>query len=232
MRSRFPTTVLAALAALGTASVASAQSLDMCYDVVDLGTGEFEFSFTVSTDAGWIPGMGWRWFIFGDERHVSAGGTGISPIADFSMDPAQFPIGPWTALSSSGGGHNGPTFSSVLDYWVPASATETLTWKGVSTGRIAPGEMLFSTIAGTIGGAVAADFKVATVGCAGACPCACNFDTSTGRNTCDIFDFLAFQDGFVGADPCACDMDTSTGGGVCDIFDFLAFQNAFVAGCP
>jgi V8-like Glu-specific endopeptidase len=64
-----------------------------------------------------------------------------------------------------------------------------------------------------------------------ACPCACNFDTSTGNNTCDIFDFLAFQNAFVGGKPCACDIDTSTGQGVCDIFDFLAFQNAFVAGC-
>ncbi len=68
--------------------------------------------------------------------------------------------------------------------------------------------------------------------CATLCPCACDFDTSTGPNTCDIFDFLAFQNGFVGADPCACDMDTSTGPATCDVFDFLAFQNAFVAGCP
>ena len=66
----------------------------------------------------------------------------------------------------------------------------------------------------------------------GACPCACNFDTSTGAGTCDIFDFLAFQDGFVAADPCACDIDTSTGPGVCDVFDFLAFQDGFVTGCP
>jgi choice-of-anchor B domain-containing protein len=69
-------------------------------------------------------------------------------------------------------------------------------------------------------------------GCAGACQCACNFDTSTGANVCDIFDFLAFQNSFVAADPCACDKDLSTGSGVCDIFDFLAFQNEFVGGCP
>lgn len=64
------------------------------------------------------------------------------------------------------------------------------------------------------------------------CPCACDFDTSTGQGICDIFDFLEFQNGFVSADPCTCDIDTSTGSGVCDLFDFLVFQSAFVAGCP
>ncbi len=66
------------------------------------------------------------------------------------------------------------------------------------------------------------------------CPaCSCEFDTSTGPNVCDIFDFLAFQNQFVAGDPCAIDLDTSTGIGVADIFDFLAFQNSFVGGpCP
>jgi hypothetical protein len=68
--------------------------------------------------------------------------------------------------------------------------------------------------------------------CVTLCPCACDFDTSTGPNTCDIFDFLGFQNSFVGAEPCACDIDTSTGPATCDIFDFLAFQNEFVGGCP
>ncbi len=221
-----------ATAIAGTASTATAQGLEMCYTQVDLGGGLFEYEFSVTPDAGWVSGMGWRWFIFGDEPGTGNGGTGISPIKDFTMDPAQFPIGPWVSLTSSGGGHNGPTFAGVLDYWIPRDGSETLTWKGESIGRVAPGEMLFSTIAGTIGGALAATFQVATFGCGSACPCACNFDTSTGLNICDIFDFLAFQDGFVAADPCACDIDTSTGPGICDIFDFLAFQDAFVAGCP
>jgi hypothetical protein len=208
------------------------ESLTLCYDIVDLGGGLFEYTFVCETEAGWVPGMGWRWFIFGDEPGVAGGGTGVSPIADFVIDPNSLPVGPWTALSSSGGGHNGPTFSSVLDYWIPATASETLTWKGTSATRVLPGDMLFSTIAGTLGGAVAADFKVATEGCPNTCPCACDFDTSTGAGVCDIFDFLAFQNAFVGGDPCACDIDTSTGTGVCDIFDFLAFQNEFVGGCP
>jgi hypothetical protein len=68
----------------------------------------------------------------------------------------------------------------------------------------------------------------------GGCPpCACEFDTSTGANICDIFDFLGFQNGFVAGDPCAIDLNTTTGPGVGDIFDFLDFQNSFVGGpCP
>jgi hypothetical protein len=66
----------------------------------------------------------------------------------------------------------------------------------------------------------------------GGCPpCACNIDTSTGQNVCDIFDFLTFGNLFSGASPCACDIDVSTGLGVCDIFDFLTFGNLFSAGC-
>ena len=64
------------------------------------------------------------------------------------------------------------------------------------------------------------------------CPaCACNIDTSTGQNVCDIFDFLTFGNLFSSASPCACDLDVSTGQGVCDIFDFLTFGNLFSAGC-
>ena len=59
-----------------------------------------------------------------------------------------------------------------------------------------------------------------------ACPCACHFDPDP---TCNIFDFLAFQNLFVAGDPCACDIDPDP---ACNIFDFLAFQNQFVMGCP
>ena len=65
-----------------------------------------------------------------------------------------------------------------------------------------------------------------------ACPCACDFDPTGAPGTCDIFDFLAFQDAFVGAEPCACDFDPTGAPGICDIFDFLAFQDDFVGGCP
>jgi hypothetical protein len=62
--------------------------------------------------------------------------------------------------------------------------------------------------------------------------CYADCDTSTGKNTIDIFDFICFQNSFINASRYACDCDTSTGSGVCDIFDFLCFQTAFIAGCP
>ena len=65
-----------------------------------------------------------------------------------------------------------------------------------------------------------------------ACPCACNFDTSTGVNVCDIIDFVTFAGQFTVGDPCACDIDTSTGVGVCDIIDFVTFAGQFAGGCP
>ena len=67
----------------------------------------------------------------------------------------------------------------------------------------------------------------------GACPCPCEFDTSTGPGVCDIIDFVTFAGLFAAQDPCACDLDISTGQGVCDIIDFVTFAGLFaVAGCP
>ncbi len=209
---------IAAAAALAVSSHATAQSLDLCYDVVDIGGGLFEYTFLCETDAGWAPGMGWRWYIFGDQEAAP------SPMLNVSMTSG-IP-GPWTGLSSSGGFHNGPTFASVLDYWVPRSGSETLEWSCTSTSLLRQGELLFSTIAGTLGGAVGPTFKVATQGCPSACPCACDWDPAP---ICDIFDFLAFQTAFVAGEPCACDYDPDP---ICDIFDFLAFQTQFVGGCP
>ena len=65
-----------------------------------------------------------------------------------------------------------------------------------------------------------------------ACPCACNFDTSTGMGVCDLVDFVTFAGQFTVGDPCACDIDTSTGVGVCDLVDFVTFAGQFASGCP
>ena len=64
------------------------------------------------------------------------------------------------------------------------------------------------------------------------CPCACNFDISTGKNICDLIDFVTFAGLFATGDPCACDIDISTGVGVCDLIDFVTFAGQFAAGCP
>ena len=64
------------------------------------------------------------------------------------------------------------------------------------------------------------------------CPCACDFDTSTGQGVCDLIDFTTFAGLFAIGDPCACDLDTSTGMGVCDLIDFTTFAGQFAVGCP
>ena len=208
--------VSALLGLAAAISTVQAQSVDLCYEVVDLGNGLYQYDFELRPDAGWQPGMGWRWFIFGDAQQAT------SPIADFVIDPGVFPVGPWTSLSSSGGFHNGPTFIDVLDYWIPATGDETLRWNGTSATFLRQGELLYSTIAGTIGGAVAAEFRPADL-----CDEPCYPDCD-GNTTLDIFDFLCFQDAFVsGVGYADCD-----GNSVFDIFDFLCFQDAFVTGCP
>jgi hypothetical protein len=207
---------------IAAASTAQAQSLDLCYEVTDLGGGLYQYDFALTPDAGWVSGMGWRWFIFGDEPGTCCGGTGISPLTNFVIDPASLPVGPWTSLSSSGGGHNGPTFADVLTYWTPATGTETLRWSGTSTANLRAGELLYSTLAGTLGGAVAANWDVAEL-CSSPCYPDCD-----GNEVLDVFDFLCFQDAFVaGVQYADCD-----GNSVFDVFDFLCFQDAFVTGCP
>ena len=69
-------------------------------------------------------------------------------------------MGPWTGYTTSGGGHNGPTFSPVLNYWVPTGVLESLSWSGTSTANLMQGDLLFSTLA-VQNGAVGANFDVA-----------------------------------------------------------------------
>ena len=205
------------VAGLALPMAASAQSLELEYSVEDLGGGLYKYHFETFPDAGWAPGMGWRWYIFGDCASCP------TPLTDFVGDPAFLPIGPWTQYQTSGGGHNGPTLGPVLTYWIPASGDERLVWEGTSTANL--DSLLFSTIAGTTGGAVAADFKVATLVSGGCPPCLADCDES---GSLDFFDFLCYQNLFAAGSPCAdCD-----GSGELDFFDFLCFQNEFAAGCP
>ncbi|UYV13665.1 MAG: hypothetical protein NCW75_05120 [Phycisphaera sp.] len=205
--------ILASMLAVPAASLA--QGLTLEYTVEDLG-GTFEYEFFLNTDGGWASGMGWRWFIWGD-----CVGPCTSPLTDWVGDPGSLPVGPWTGYSSSSGGHNGPTFSGVLDYWIPADGSEELTWKGTSSADLAQGELLFSTIAGTVGGAQAADYQVAD-----RLEDDCYADLD-GDGELTLFDFLAFQNAFDAGDSIAdCDGD-----GDLTLFDFLCFQNAFDLGC-
>ena len=145
----------AGLACLLVSSAQAQPEFDMCYDYVDIGGGTYEYTFHAELNDRWVAGMGWKWYIFGDQASAP------TPLLNFKGDPASLPVGPWTAYSSSGGGHNGPTFSYVLDPWIPVSRDEVLDWKGTSTAALDPPAMLYSTLAGTVGGATPHNFSVA-----------------------------------------------------------------------
>lgn len=144
---------------LAASQSASSVPLRLDYSIADLGGGMFNYEFTLvvdDNDGTYAPGQGWRWFIFGDEPF-----PGSSPLTDFVGDPSDLPIGPWTMYISSSGGHNGPTLGPVLDFWVPAGIGDSLSWSGTSTAFLPQGQLLWSTIAGTLDNAVAADFEIA-----------------------------------------------------------------------
>lgn len=149
--------LLFALPVLFVSGVASAADLKLSYVKTDIGGGLFSYDFTLGVDisaSAFVPGSGWGWLIFGD-----AAFPGPSLMSDFTMT-SSFPVGPWTSLSSSSGGHNGPTFANVGDTWNPIADTDTLTWSGTSAWDAPDGELLFSTLI-TEGGATASNFKIA-----------------------------------------------------------------------
>jgi len=135
-----------------------ASPLRLDYAVSDIGGGRFNYDFSLvldNHDNSWAAGQGWGWLTFGDSRVLNS-----SPLTDFVIDSTDYPVGPWTYLSYSSGGHNGPTFGYVLDYWRPGSVGASLTWSGSSTANLAQGQLLFTTIF-TSNGARGADFEVA-----------------------------------------------------------------------
>ena len=177
-------------AALAMTAGAAATPLRMEYCVTDLGGGSYQYTFKLildNNDNTWAAGQGWRWLIWGDVPSAPTNLTG------WVGDPSSLPVGPWTGYTSSGGGHNGPTFSSVLEYWVPSAVGDTLTWKGTSTADLAAGQLTFSTLAGTLGGGIAANWEVAhRVTCGGPAPCYANCDASTNPPVLNVNDFTCF----------------------------------------
>jgi hypothetical protein len=214
---------VAALCAAAGAAIAQPQ-LDLKYTVTDVGGGQYHYVFTLAPNAGWAPGMGWRWLIFGDEPGTCCGGSGISPFVGYVSDPNVFPVGPWTQHGFSSGGHNGPDMSFVLDFWVPSSATETLTWAGTVAANLQQGQLKWSTLAGTQGGATAADWTVAEcTNCGVQCYPDCNGDTLL-----NLSDFGCFTTKFALGDPYAdCNGDTFL-----NLSDFGCFTTKFALGCP
>ncbi len=102
----------AILGAVGLAHNATASPVTMNYCVQGEGNGLYLYTFTLTLDNhdnSWTPdsGYGIGWIVFADSPSAS-------PLNDFVVDPSSLPIGPWTGVSSSGGGHNGPTLSPVV----------------------------------------------------------------------------------------------------------------------
>ncbi len=152
--------LIACLVLGSTASLASAASLNLSYVKTTLGGGVFQYAMTLSVDQSsspWVAGMGWDWLIFGD-----VAGPGTSPISDFTLTSG-LPVGPWNELASSGGAHNGPTFAPVTTaYWIPGTASDTLSWVGTSSYDAPDNSMTFSELFIT-GDASADNFKIMTV---------------------------------------------------------------------
>lgn len=122
------TCFLSSLALTSAANAVAPLRLD--YSITPAGAQGFyyEFELTLENSQGsWTPGNGFGWIVFGH-----AGPNLPSPIADFTLDPATFPVGPWNAIAASTGFHNGPSLTPVLNDWIPTAVGDSLTWAGWS----------------------------------------------------------------------------------------------------
>jgi hypothetical protein len=148
--------LMLAVTLLGAAAL-NAVPIRMEYTVS--GTGPYTYQFWLildNNDNSWQSGQGWGWLIFGDIANNQA-----SPLTNYSHTSG-WPVGPWTSLTTSGGGHNGPTFYPVSNtWWIPTQMNETLTWTGSSSANLGQGQMLWSTLQRTGNGTVLANFEVA-----------------------------------------------------------------------
>jgi hypothetical protein len=130
--------------------------LALSYSVTQLASGLFEYAFDLVLDnhsGSWQAGQDFNWITWGDVPGVFQNGSmgAVSPLADFALvggAPA-----PFTGMTSSGGGHNGPTFlgfdaESNLHGWVPDAVGDALHWVGDSSADVETG-LLWSTLEGT-----------------------------------------------------------------------------------
>jgi len=160
-------TALFALGAVNMISPAQAASLNLNYTVENLTDGWFNYSFQLkidNTDNSYVPGQAWRWIVFGDGRTQNNGAGALTNwVGDLSKSSSWI-----AAFNKTYGNHNGPTLwghptnDEIVAWWVPSDVNDNLYWSGKSTAKLSQGELLFSTLAGTLNGATPADFKVAT----------------------------------------------------------------------
>ena len=150
LKIAFAATLLMALPAATSSQATTPLTLD--YSISASATpGKYTYNFTLilsNSDNSWASGQNFNWIIFGDAALAA------SPLADFVINPASLPVGPFTSLQFSSGYHNGPTF---LDYaggaygpgWVPSAVGDTLAWSGISSAYLSQGQLLFSNLEGT-----------------------------------------------------------------------------------
>lgn len=223
---------IAAVLAMTAGAAATPLRLDYC--VVDLGGGQFEYTFKLvldNNDQSWVAGQGFGWIIFGD-----AAGT-ASPINDFAADPSSFPVGPFTQVQGSGGGHNGPTLGPVVvqsppypaNLWIPNAVGEFLTWRGTSATNLPQGQMLWSNLMSG-GGSVPAGFVAATLVTCGSSGCYANCDGSTIPPILNVNDFVCFNNRFNAGDSYA-NCDQSTIPPILNVNDYVCFNTKYAVGC-
>ncbi len=218
--------VLAGLAAVLAGGAAWATPLKMTYCVTPVG-GIYEYEFELvldNNDGTWAPGQKFGQFIFGDTM------LGPTALPGFVMDPASYPVGPFTQLGTTLGFHNGPTLEPIVlsqpgspaNLWGPTAIGQKLTWRGTSAANLGQGQMKWSNLMYE-GGATFAEFVVANLVDCSDCYPDCN---QSGNLT--IADFACFQSAFASGNMYA-DCNTS---GTLTIADFACFQSQFAAGCP
>jgi len=148
--------LLALIALLATGfEPAGATPARLDYAITDLGGGLYDYQFTLvidDNDGSFFSGfeLG-AWIIFGDD-------PSSSPLTDFSGDPNDLPIGPFSDYGTLTGAHNGPSLEPLNTRWTPSGVGDSLSWSGTSTARLGQGELLWSN---TTGDVPQADFEVA-----------------------------------------------------------------------
>ncbi len=179
----------------GLAAAASASPFTLTYCATASSGGGYIYNFKLTmdnNDGSWAPGQGIGWIVFGD---APSGET--SPIADFAVDPSSLPIGPWTQIQGTGGGHNGPTFGPVVVqqppfdaiFWVPEAVGDSLEWAGFAANDTPAGAMQWSALFAQGRGVV--NFEVGAIVCQSQCSSG-DFDNDGDTGTdADIEAFFA-----------------------------------------
>ncbi len=93
------------------ASFSGATPLRLEYSVEDLGTGLFQYEFSLildNNDGSWFSGQGFNWIIFGDNLHPYSN----SPLTNFVGNSTDLPVGP------------GPTDADAVAEEIPGTLAE------------------------------------------------------------------------------------------------------------